>query len=50
MHEIALISDAASHAITVAIENALIENLVEQSFELLSVCSELRASLSASTI
>lgn len=45
-HEIAMICDAATFAITVANEDAQIENLVTQSFELMAVCRELRANLS----
>lgn len=48
--EIAIVCDAASHAINAANEDPQIENLAEQSFELLTVCCELRASLSASAL
>ena len=49
-HEIAIVCDAASHAINAANEDPQIENLVKQSVELLAVCRELRASLSASAL
>jgi hypothetical protein len=49
-HQIPMIYDAAAHAIAVAIEDAQIENLVKQSFELLAVCRELRTNLSVSAL
>jgi diguanylate cyclase (GGDEF)-like protein/putative nucleotidyltransferase with HDIG domain len=44
-HNVDSISDAASHAIAIATEDAQLENLVKESFELLAVCRELRVNL-----
>jgi hypothetical protein len=45
-YEIDRIGQAASRAIAIVNEDAQLENLVKQSFELLAVCRELRAGLS----
>jgi diguanylate cyclase (GGDEF)-like protein/putative nucleotidyltransferase with HDIG domain/PAS domain S-box-containing protein len=49
-YDIIMIRDAATKAIDLANEDAQIENLVKQSFELLAACRELRVGLSVPPI
>lgn len=49
-YEIEIIGQAASRAVAVVNEDAQLDNLVKQSFELLAVCRELRAGLAVTAM